>query len=162
MEQMVLGIGDMGATRSVGTVVKTYGLGSCVAIVMLDPKTRTIGMDHVALPDSTVDKKKAERLPGYFADTGIPALLQRMTDMGCNPQGRGFIVKLIGGASMINADEVFNIGNRNVLAIKKILWKYRMGATAEQLGGTISRTVQVEVATGKVLVTSPHLPKIYV
>ncbi|OVE77379.1 chemotaxis protein CheD [bacterium F16] len=162
MAQLILGIGDFGASKTSGDIIKTYGLGSCVAIVLLDPKTRTVGMDHVALPDSTIDAVKAERLPGYFADTGIPALIKQMADMGCDPLGRGFIVKLIGGASMLNAGDAFSIGKRNVLAIKKILWKHRMGPKAEVVGGTCSRTVEVEVATGKVAVLSPQRTKQYV
>ena len=48
----------------------------------------------------------------------------------------------------------FNIGKRNILAIKKILWTRGMGAVAEDVGGSISRTVAVEVDSGKVMLSS--------
>jgi chemotaxis protein CheD len=49
----------------------------------------------------------------------------------------------------------FNIGKRNVLAIKKLLWKYKLGAIAEDVGKDYSRTVSVNIQTGEVLVSSP-------
>ena len=49
----------------------------------------------------------------------------------------------------------FNIGKRNVLAIRKILWKLRLGARKEDVGDNFSRTVSVDVDTGKVLISSP-------
>ncbi len=52
----------------------------------------------------------------------------------------------------------FNIGKRNALAIKKILWKYGLGPINEDLGGTYSRTLKLELTTGKLTVTSPSKP----
>ena len=48
----------------------------------------------------------------------------------------------------------FDIGKRNVLAIKKYLWKQQLGIIAEDVGGNISRSVSVCVATGEVVVSS--------
>ena len=155
MSNIVLGVGELGAANSPGTVIKTYALGSCVAIILLDPKTRTVGMAHIALPDSSINAQRAQERPGYFADTGIPALLKEMSKNGCKP-GKTTIVKLVGGAQVMDNNKVFNIGKRNVLAIKKILWKYGMGSRAEDIGGNISRTVQVDVDRGKVLITSSN------
>ena len=75
---MVLGVGDLGASAIPGAIVKTYALGSCIAVIILDKKTRCVGMVHVALPDSATSAEKAKILPGYFADTGIPALFDAM------------------------------------------------------------------------------------
>lgn len=155
MSQIILGIGDLGATNTPGTEVKTFALGSCVAVILLDPKTHTIGMVHVALPDSKVNPDKSRTLPGYFADSGIPALLREMTKRGCHPKGRGMVVKLVGGAAVMGKNDIFNIGKRNVLAIKKILWGHGMGALAEDVGSNHSRTVSVAVNTGEVLVSCP-------
>ncbi|HOT63020.1 MAG TPA: hypothetical protein PLU93_09165 [Treponemataceae bacterium] len=49
---------------------------------------------------------------------------------------------------------IFDIGKRNVLAAKRILWMSSLGAIAEDTGGEISRTVSVHVATGVMTVTS--------
>ena len=150
----MLGIGDLDATKVPGGVIKTLALGSCVAIIFLDPKTRSVGMVHVALPDSSIDPAKGKEKPGYFADTGIPGLISRMNQLGCKGNGRGMIVKLVGGARIMDPNSTFNIGKRNILAIKKTLWSYGMGSVAEDIGGSNSRSVAVDVNEGKVIIFS--------
>lgn len=155
MKKLMIGVGDYGASNAAGESVKTMALGSCVAVVILHPPTRTVGMVHVALPESTTNLDRAKERPGYFADTGIPALLKRMAEMTKNPSNKGYIVKMTGGAKVMDPNNLFNIGDRNVLAIKKNLWKYGMGPVAEDTGGQISRTVEVFVETGKIVISSP-------
>lgn len=154
MNLITIGVGEHGASRAPGEAVKTYALGSCVAVVLLDPRTRTVGMAHIALPDSEVQPERVKTRPAYFADTGIPALFEAMQAHGAAPNGRGMMAKLAGGAKVMDHNSVFNIGKRNVLAIRKILWKYGLGPVAEDVGGEISRTVTVEVSSGKVIIDS--------
>ncbi|HDR47215.1 MAG TPA: chemotaxis protein CheD [Geoalkalibacter subterraneus] len=158
MSLLVLGIGDLGATKNRDDLVKTYALGSCVAIIMLDPKTRTVGMVHCALPEARINPAKAKERPGYFADTGIPMLLREMARHGCDPSGRGFIVKMAGGARVMDPNDTFNIGKRNHLAARKALWALGLGAVAEDVGGNFSRTVTVTVRNGEVMLSSPGRP----
>jgi len=155
MSNLILGVGEFGASNDQADIVKTFALGSCVAVVLMCPKTRTVGMVHVALPESKINPDKVKTRPGYFADTGIPALLNQMSTMGCDPRGRGFIVKLAGGAKIMDPNNTFNIGKRNALAVKKTLWKYALGPVAEDLGATYSRTVSVSVTTGEITLSSP-------
>lgn len=155
MSQIILGIGDLGASNTPGTLLKTFALGSCVGLILLDPKTRTVGMAHIALPESRINPQKAKERPGYFADTAIPLLLKEMARHGAPLQGRGLIVKLAGGASIMDPNETFNIGKRNLLAIKKILWAHGLGAVAEDVGGNFSRTLSVGVDTGEIIISCP-------
>lgn len=154
MGTIILGVGDLGATNTPGDVVKTLALGSCVAVMVLDPRSHCVGMVHVALPESSIAPDKATTKPGYFADTGLPHLINQIKKIGGTTNGKEFIVKLVGGASVMDPNNTFNIGKRNLLAIKKILWSQGMGAVAEDVGGHISRSVAVDVDTGKVVVTS--------
>ncbi len=158
MKSMILGVGDLGASNTPGADVKTYALGSCVAVILLDPKTHCVGMVHVALPNSSINPARAKDRPGYFADTGIPRILEEMAKLGCHPKGKGMFVKLAGGAAIMDHNDTFNIGKRNVLAIKKILWSYGMGPRSEDVGGTFSRTVSISVNTGEVTLSSPGRP----
>jgi chemotaxis protein CheD len=64
------------------------------------------------------------------------------------------LVKLVGGANIMDPNGTFDIGKRNALAIKKILWENRLGVLVEDLGGGISRNIRVNVKTGNVLVKS--------
>lgn len=154
-KNIVVGVGGYAVSCTPGGTIKTFALGSCVSVVMLDPKCGMAGMVHVALPESRLSPEKAVELPGYFADTGIPALINRMGNMGSMGRGKGMIVKLVGGAKIMDSSETFNIGKRNALAIKKILWENGMGAIAEDLGGHVSRTVTVEVDTGDIIISTP-------
>ena len=147
----------MAASNGPASVLRTFALGSCVAVIVLHPATQTGGMVHVALPYSGVSLDKARELPGYFADTGIPALLQLMASMGCRKcdTGRGMMVKLVGGAKVLGPKNFFDIGKRNILAVKKVLWSFGMGPIAEDVGGGFSRTVTVFLDTGRVNISSP-------
>jgi chemotaxis protein CheD len=55
---------------------------------------------------------------------------------------------------MFNNFDKFDIGKKNILAIKKILWKNHLGIIKEDVGGNIPRTITIQVATGEVLVSS--------
>lgn len=152
----IVGVGGFTASKNPAEIIKTFALGSCVAVIMLHPPTRSVGMVHVALPDSAVARGNIGDRPGYFADTGIPILLQEMAKLGANsPGNKGMVVKLAGGAKVLDPNNVFNVGKRNILAIKKILWSMGMGPVAEDLGQNFSRTVSVEVKTGRITISSP-------
>ena len=154
MSTIILGVGDFGASNKPGDVIKTLALGSCIAVVLLDPRSRSVGMVHVALPESSIDRDKASLKPGYFADTGVDVLLEEMKRVSGAQNGKRFLVKLVGGAKVLDPNNTFNIGKRNELAIKKALWGLGMGQHAEDVGGHISRSVAVDVDTGRVIITS--------
>jgi chemotaxis protein CheD len=150
-----VGIGEIAAASSGEDRIRTLALGSCVALIMLDPSSRCVGMAHIALPDSAVSADDAQKRPGHFANLAVPALLRAMALEGASTDTRAWIVKLVGGASVINAGNSFDIGRRNALAIKRALWERRMGAIAEDLGGNHSRNVELDVSEGRVRISSP-------
>jgi chemotaxis protein CheD len=61
------------------------------------------------------------------------------------------IVMAAGGAQMLDPNGTFNIGKKNQLAMRKIFWKAGVLVRKEEIGGVDSRTVRIEVATGKVM-----------
>lgn len=152
MREIILGLGDYAVSRTPGDHLKTFALGSCVAVVMYDPFIKAAGMIHVVLPEASLAPEKVPEKPGYFADTGLRALMKEMRQLGSF--GR-ILTKLVGGAQIADANFTFNIGKRNILAVKKNLWALHMGVLAEDLGGTFSRTVKIETDTGQVLVSNP-------
>ncbi len=150
---ILVGIGEIAISNKPGEIIKTMALGSCVGIVMLSKKKNIVAMAHVALPDSSINHNKRNNIPGYFADQAIPYLLEGLNKYGVSTFD--ITVKLIGGSNIMDSAGIFNIGKRNVLTIRKLLWKYRLGATVEDVGGNYSRTLWVEVDTGKVFISSP-------
>ena len=147
-----VGIGEWAVSSEGGDLLKTYALGSCVAVLIFDTKLQIAGMIHIALPDSKVDLERARSLPGYFADTGLPVMIEEMKKRGAI---RGSVwVKLAGGASVMDPAGFFDIGKRNILAAKRILWGSSLGPVAEDTGGTISRTVSLSVSDGETTLSS--------
>ena len=152
MKTVNVGIGEFHVSQNDDDIIKTYGLGSCVAVLMYNRIQKAAGLLHVALPDSSVNTGKAEKLPGYFVDTGLPFFLEKMR---FQPTLRKqFWIKLVGGANIMDSENRFDIGKRNVLAIKKILWKSQLGVIAEDVGGSKGRTVSISVASGEVVISS--------
>lgn len=81
-----------------------------------------------------------------------------MSQYGCSPRGQGMFVKLAGGASVMGINDTFNIGRRNLQTVRWILAGYGLKVIAEDVEGTISRTVSVLVNTGEVILSSPGRP----
>jgi chemotaxis protein CheD len=149
-----VGIGEYAVSRNPDQTIKTMALGSCVGVMTHDRVSGCSGLLHIALPESKINVQRAEAKPGTFADTGIPSLLREMRRGGWDGKTR-LAVRLAGGASIMDPNATFNIGKRNILAVKKILWAFKLGPIAENLGGEISRTVTIEVSSGKVFLSSP-------
>lgn len=146
MSALVVGIADCGLSTDRDAHLVTYALGSCLAVAIHDPAAGVAGLLHIMLPDSTIDRSKAERNPWMFADTGIPEMFHRAYALGA--QKRRMSVQLAGGANVMDENGVFDIGKRNYLAARKILWKAGVLIQAEAVGGSVSRTVRLEVDSG--------------
>jgi chemotaxis protein CheD len=127
----------------------TYALGSCIAVIIHDPLAGVGGLLHFMLPDSGLDPAKAQRNPYMFADTGVPLLFRNAYALGA--EKKRLAVAVVGGAQMMDSHGTFAIGKRNGLALKKILWKAGVMIRSEHLGGSVSRTVRLEVESGRVL-----------
>lgn len=144
---LIVGIGDCKVTRAAESVLTTYALGSCIAVAVHDPVAAVGGMLHFMLPESSVSPAKASQNPFMFADTGIPLLFHAAYRLGADK--RRLVVRAAGGAQVMDENGVFNIGKRNHLALRKILWKAGVMLQGEEIGGTESRTVKLEIATGR-------------
>lgn len=153
MRQLVVGVGDGGVSGDPDSMLVTYALGSCVAVMLHDPVARVAGMIHYMLPESSMSSDKSQSRPWMFADTGIPHLLRAALEKGADK--RRLVVFAAGGAQVMNDNGVFNIGKRNCLALRKALWKSGLVAHAEETGGTEARTVRMEVGTGRVWLHAP-------
>jgi chemotaxis protein CheD len=68
-------------------------------------------------------------------------------------------VRLAGGANMATGPEGFDIGKRNYLAIRKILWSHGMFIDAEDVGGNAARNLYLDLADGTATVRSNGLEK---
>jgi len=138
----------MKAVKGQSDTLVTYSLGSCIAVAATDQTSKVAGLLHFMLPDSRLDQGKAAARPFMFADTGINALLQELERLGA--QRRLVVIKLIGGAQVLDRANFFGIGQRNYTAARRLLWKEGLLIESEDVGGTDIRTVELEPATGRV------------
>lgn len=148
----VVGISDCVVSDDPAATLITHALGSCIAIAIHDPLARVAGLLHYMLPNASMDPVRAQAKPFMFADTGIPILFHSAYALGAS-KGR-LIVAAFGGAELFQVSDSLNIGKRNHLAMRKILWKAGVLVTGEDVGGTAPRTVRFEVASGRIVVSS--------
>jgi chemotaxis protein CheD len=156
MALLIVGIGDCKVSKDPSDVLVTHALGSCIAILLYDPLARVAGLLHYMLPEAGLDAGKAGKSPFMFADTGIPLLLQNAYQLGAaRPR---LIVMAAGGAQMLDPSGSFNIGQRNQVAMKMIFAKAGILIHREEIGGNNSRTVSIEVASGRVRLRTSRNP----
>jgi chemotaxis protein CheD len=146
---MIVGGADCQVSRDNQASLVTYALGSCIGIAIYDPLARVGGMLHFMLPESSLDPEKARLNPYMFADTGVPLLFRRAYGEGADK--RRLVVRVAGGAQVIEGGGMFNIGKRNYLAVRKLLWKAGVLIHAEAVGGNESRTIKLEIGSGRML-----------
>jgi len=150
-ERIIIGIGEFAVTTNGQAEIVTHGLGSCVAVCLWDPVSHVSGMLHFLLPEARLNPERATRQPATFADTGVPLLFQAAYRAGAMKSR--LRVHLLGGAAITAGPGGLDVGRRNGLMAKKLLWQNGVMVKGEALGGTDSRTVSLCAADGRVLVT---------
>lgn len=149
---IVVEVADCHVSDDVGNVLVTYALGSCVGVAIYDPVAQVGGMLHYMLPEASPDALSGGKSPYMFADTGIPMLFREAYQKGAHK--RRLRVRVAGGAQINDQNGVFNIGHRNCLALKKILWKAGVMVHSEETGGKSARTMRLDMSSGRVFLRS--------
>jgi len=155
--RVTIDISDAKVSNDPSDVLVTYSLGSCIGVCLYDPATRIGGMLHYQLPSSKMDTDRARRSPFMFADTGMAILLKKLISMGASKKRMD--VRLAGGAAMATGPQGFDIGKRNYLAVRKVLWSNGMFINAEDVGGSAARNLYLHMDEGLVTVRSNGLEK---
>lgn len=151
MKLVVVNISDMKISTQPEEVIVTYSLGSCLGVTAYDPKLRIGAMVHCLLPTSTSARHKARENPFMFVNTGVALMVRQLMDKGA--QKSRLIFKAAGGANMRN-DNLFNTGLRNFEALEKLFLRNDVKLSAQEVGGTVPRTLFLHLDTGKVMVRS--------
>ena len=150
---ITVGISDLAVTKDPNDVVITYSLGSCLGVTVYDPEVFVGGMVHCQLPTcSTEDKSKSKINPAMFVDTGVSLLFQKFFELGGSKSR--MIVKAAGCAAILDSNGFFRIGERNITLFRKLLWKNGILLKGSEMGGDVSRTLVLEMGTGRTIVRS--------
>lgn len=142
-----VGIAEMKIVES-PAILKTSGLGSCVAVIFWEKQKKIGGMIHIMLP--THPEGKIDLLTKY-ANTGIPELLRELEQKGVKKQN--IVAKIVGGADMFpflskNKVSSIQIGTRNIEKTKETLASLGIPIEFEDVAGTKGRTIEFDVETG--------------
>lgn len=153
VQRVVVGVGDMGVSNNASMTLSTYALGSCVAIAAYDPAAKAGGLLHIMLPDSTISPAKAAAQPAMFADTGLPMLFRALT--GVRADRSRLRIFVAGGASVLSNSDMFKIGERNIKATAAYLSQNGFAVRHSVVGGTVNRTLHLELGTGGITLKMP-------
>jgi len=146
----------MAVSNDSSAEIVTYSLGSCLGITIYDATKKIGGLLHLMLPDSKLDAVKAVSAPYMFVDTGVPRLFHAAYNLGADRSR--LVVKVAGGAQLLDQQGIFNIGARNFAALEKLLAQNGWRVSATDVGGLSSRTVRLDLTTGQVSVKTPGAP----
>lgn len=152
MSQLTIGMGALAVSDNPEDFLVTYALGSCIAVLVHDPVHHVGGMLHFMLPISAQSVTKAAENPAMFADTGVPLLFEMMYAKASKK--RDLVVRLAGGAKVGSDSAMFDIGRRNLVAVRKMLWTAGVPIAAEDVGGANARTARLHVGTGVAAIRS--------
>lgn len=150
---LVVGVADMVVSNDSSAEIVTYSLGSCLGVTVYDPNKKIGGLLHLMLPDSHIDSAKAVNAPYMFVDTGVPRLFHAVYNLGADRSR--LVVKVAGGAQLLDQQGIFNIGARNFDTLAKLLAQNGLKAHATDVGGLSSRTVRLDLTNGQVTVKPP-------
>lgn len=130
-------------------------LGSCVTVTLWHPRRHIGGMCHIQMPgraahaDGTLDGRYAEDAFALF-------------DLALARHGTAaseYVAKLFGGGNMFpgNPAGVIEIGNRNLLAARRLLAERRLHPAIEHVGGAGHRKLIFDLANGDVWLAFSNL-----
>ena len=143
----VVGVSEMKVTGRPEDRVITYALGSCVGVTVYDRSTGAGGLLHFQLPNSQNCRQDMNFNPCMYADTGFDALIRRLTGMGAKKNRLRF--KLAGGGCANGRKDFFQIGKKNCLEIRKVMWKNNIIPDGEYLESSNPLTMWLDMRDGR-------------
>ena len=144
-DKITVGIADMKIAQGSGILI-TYALGSCIGLCFHDPRLKLGALLHIMLP---LNMEPGRKNTMKYADTGIRETLRQLEAKGASKSR--MTVKIAGGAKMfeVNGGNLGNIGQRNIESVHLILRKEGIRLMAEDVGGTVARTLLFDVVSGQ-------------
>jgi len=147
-----VGLGELLVSGDASDVLVIYALGSCLGVAVHDPVARVGGLLHAVLPSAGIDRPLAAVRPCMFVDTGVPELISECLRAGARRER--LVLRVAGGASLPAARssgcDRLEIGKRNLLALEEVLRTIELGLHARDVGGSLPRTLWIEVGSGSV------------
>jgi len=142
---------DMKISSNPVETLVAFSIGSGIGMTIHDPIGGVGGILNFILPDSTkTNGTNPAKTPFMFADTGITAFLKALFEQGAKAENLKVVIA--GGAHIMDQTGVFNIGQKNLEALKTSLADYDVKIHHEACGGTQSRAISLEIGSGRSLI----------
>ena len=143
---IVVGMANMVASGQSNANLVTYSLGACVAVAVYDPETKAGGLLHSGLPSSSMSPESQDIQRYMFVDTGLPLLFRAVYALGGLKER--LIVKMAGGAEVLNEQGTRDTGPRNLQAVKSVLARNNVSLAAGDMEGQDVLGVRLDLETG--------------
>lgn len=150
--ELTVGVADCQVSNRPGAVLTTYALGSCLGITCWDGASKVGGMLHSMLPNSKLHHQPNPKR-AMFLDLGMVDLVSKVQQAGGNV--RNLEWKVFGGAKVLQADEYFNIGTKNIEMFKELAAQFSLRVKVREVGGNLNRTIRFVLADGRVRLRMP-------
>lgn len=146
-KMVTVSVADMKISNNINEMLVTYSLGSCIGLSFFDSVVGFGGLVHCMMPLSRENPEQAKINCSMYTDTGVYGLLEAMFKRGA--KRKNLIAKVAGAGSPLDVGKSFNIGKRNYIVLRKILWKNDILINAEYVGGSDPKSMFLDIATGK-------------
>ena len=138
---------ELKISRNPAETLVAFSIGSGMVVSIYDPAVKAGGILSFVLPEScAMPLQKAERYPFMFADTGLPAFLEALQDIGATTEN--FKVVIAGGAQIIDQNVEFNIGQKNCRVVIAFFADRNIRIEHEDTGGISRRTLSLDIGSG--------------
>jgi len=125
-------------------------LGSCVALVAWHPQLKLGGLCHYLLPASTASKRGLSNVNDCrYADNALAQMKKSMMAYGHLVD---YQISIFGGGDMFAFNAPQSIGMSNIACARLWLMQEKVQVHQADVGGSISRSVVLIVATGELQV----------
>ncbi len=116
--------------------ISIYGLGSCIALVLLDEINKVSAMSHILLPKAAPNKEI--HFPHKYASFSVKLLMEELLNHGAVRENIRAIV--VGGSKIFDFDNNI-MGFDNVSSVKEELDSLKIQIIKEDTGGSKGRNV---------------------
>lgn len=139
-------VGVADGVVATGGSVRTSGLGSCVAVCLLDADASVGGLIHPMLPAPEHDPTME---PGRYVTSSIADLIDHAIDAGA--ERTRLEATIVGGATMLQFSSTEEpIGTRNVSTAESVLSSAGIPIRNRAVGGSNGRSVVCDIDEGSV------------
>lgn len=154
---LCVGLGEVVVTRESDVRLSVLGLGSCIAVCAYSASLGLGAMAHIVLPTTPegLAPSSGPAMVAKYADKAVPHFAELLRREGAWLSNVSVV--LCGGASIFRPTSgagPLDIGGRNLEAVRHELERVNLRVDCEEVGGNESRTLHLDVDTGRVIVRS--------